>query len=270
MSDADDALVGRLLSRREVLAMFGVAGAALVVGCSDDDPDPTPTGIGPTSTVEGASPSTAPATAASPAATGLPSCIVVPELMEGPYFLDDMLDRSDIRTEPSDGSTTPGDQLDLTIVVSRIGAEASCEPLPNAIVDVWHCDALGSYSGFVDNAQGFNTVGQTFLRGYQRTDDAGAARFTSVYPGWYPGRATHIHFKIRTDDGYEFTSQLFFDDALSDSVHSQGPYAPKGTSGRTQNSEDGIFQGSEDMLTLDVQRSGGVYTATFTIGLQMA
>lgn len=270
MSDRDDVLIGRVMSRREVLALFGVAGAALVVGCSDDDGDsPSPTAAAtdaPTSAATRAATGTAP----SGGATATPSCVVVPELTEGPYFVDEMLDRSDIRSDPSDNSVSEGDQLDITVNVSQVGGDGACTPLANAQVDVWHCDALGVYSDVTDNAEGFDTVGQKFLRGFQNTDSSGVALFTTIYPGWYQGRATHIHFKIRTDDGYEFTSQWFFDDALSDEVHVQGAYASKGASGRLQNSGDNIFQGSDGLLTLDVSPSGSGYAATFDIGLQIA
>ena len=91
---------------------------------------------------------------------------------------------------------------------------------------------------------GFSTVGQKFLRGYQVTDANGVAGFTTIYPGWYPGRAIHIHFKVRSDpsssSGFEFTSQLFFDDELTDQVHAQQPYAAKGQRTR-RNSGDGIY-----------------------------
>lgn len=183
-----------------------------------------------------------------------------------------MLDRSDIRPDPSSGEVSEGDQLDITVNVSRVGGDGSCTPLAAAQVDVWHCNALGVYSDVQD--AGFDTTGQKFLRGYQDTDANGQSTFTTVYPGWYQGRATHIHFKIRTDDGrsgagYEFTSQWFFDDVLSDQVHAQGVYASKGASGRLQNSGDNIFQGSDGLLTLDVQPSGSGYAATFDIGLQL-
>jgi protocatechuate 3,4-dioxygenase beta subunit len=196
----------------------------------------------------------------------IPSCIVRPELTEGPYYVDVNLDRSDIRSDPSDGSVREGLPLELAFAVSRIDGTA-CTAFEGALVDVWHCDALGVYSG-VSDPLGGDTTGQQFLRGYQVTGADGTANFSTVYPGWYPGRATHIHFKIRTEDGYEYTSQWFFDDALSDQVHANAPY-DKGTSGRTQNSEDGIYQGSGDQLTLDVQASGGAFAATFAIGLQM-
>lgn len=100
--------------------------------------------------------------------------------------------------------------LVLTFNVSRVASNA-CAALSGAIVDVWHCDAAGVYSDVSDT--GFRTVGQKFLRGYQATDSNGAASFTTIFPGWYSGRAVHIHYKIRPDaassSGYEFTSQLF-------------------------------------------------------------
>jgi len=106
------------------------------------------------------------------------------------------------------------------------------------MVGVWQCDAAGHYSGVTDTGVGFDTVGQKFLRGYQITDAKGVARFTTIYPGWYRGRTVHIHFKVRTpatavlanatDSVYEFTSQLFFDDALTTRVFAQEPYASRG------------------------------------------
>jgi protocatechuate 3,4-dioxygenase beta subunit len=113
-----------------------------------------------------------------------------------PYFVDNQLNRSDIRIDPSDGSVKEGAPLRLAFQVSDVSANA-CSPLAGAQVDVWHCDALGVYSGVSD--PGFDTSGQLWLRGYQVTDESGYCEFTTIYPGWYSGRAVHIHFKIRTD-----------------------------------------------------------------------
>ena len=129
----------------------------------------------------------------------------------------------------------------------------------------------GVYSDVSD--PGFDTHGQQFLRGYQVTDANGYAEFSTIYPGWYNGRTVHIHFKIRTEpgasSGFEFTSQLFFDDALTDEAFTQSPYAEKGI--RTlRNDQDGIYQGGGDQLLLDVAPEGAGYGATFAIGLQMA
>jgi protocatechuate 3,4-dioxygenase beta subunit len=276
----DDRPVGRLLTRREVLGLLAGAGAALLAGCDltgrtpppatptttgAGQPAATPTPAAPTpATVAGAPTAAATPAAAAPTTGTLPSCVVRPEMTEGPYFVDEMLDRSDIRPDPATGTVSEGVPLALTFLVSQVGAGATCAPLAGAQVDVWHCDALGVYS----DVQG--SVGTKFLRGYQVTDAAGRAAFTTIYPGWYRGRATHIHFKIRTGAGYEFTSQLFFDDTLSQQVHTQGVYAAKGVS-TTPNSRDGIYRTGGDQLLLKLSEDGqGGYRATFDIGLQIA
>jgi protocatechuate 3,4-dioxygenase beta subunit len=136
-------------------------------------------------------------------------------------------------------------------------------------VDIWHCDASGVYSDVSDPS--FNTMGQKFLRGYQVTDGSGSVRFSTIYPGWYSGRAVHIHFKIRLFAGpqktYEFTSQLYFDDSLTDRVHSQPPYNSKGTR-HTRNSQDGIFSEGGSQLLLDLTQTSQGYSAMFDIGLK--
>jgi protocatechuate 3,4-dioxygenase beta subunit len=168
--------------------------------------------------------------------------VVRPQQTEGPYFVDEKLNRSDIRSDPADGAVKPGVPLQLVFQVFQVG-DRTCTPLRNAIVDVWHCDAAGVYSDVSDRS--FNTVGQKFLRGYQVTNDNGTAEFLTIYPGWYPGRTVHIHFKIRTNSNsqsnYEFTSQLYFDDALTDQVHSQAPYAARSQRAE-KNDQDGIFR----------------------------
>ena len=239
----------RYLSRREMLGLVGSTAAGLALaGC-------TTSGSGQSGPGETTSASTA-GTTAETAST----CVVRPEQTEGPYFVDTMLDRSDIR---EDREGTP---LELVFNVSRVdaGDAAACGTLAGALVDIWHCDALGQYSGVENNE------GETFLRGYQLTDDSGTARFTTVYPGWYRGRAVHIHFKIRSspesEQGYEFTSQLYFDDALTDEVYSQGPYAERGEPD-LRNDDDGIFQGGGDELVLALTENGQGYVSTFNIAL---
>ena len=174
--DRDDVQIGRLLSRREILALLGASGIAALAGCRPSR--------------EGAAVTMAESSA-------LPSCIVRPEQTEGPYFVDNRLDRSDIRSDPATRVVKPGASLQLAIVVSRIGPGAACTPVQGAHVDVWQCDASGIYSGVRDPS--FDTSGQQFLRGFQRTDATGAARFTTIYPGWYRGRTVHVHFKVRTE-----------------------------------------------------------------------
>ena len=110
--------------------------------------------------------------------------MVQPEQTEGPYFVDKMLNRQDVRLDPVTKATQAGLPLRLTFNVSQVTGEGKCAPLPGAQVDLWQCDASGVYSGVKDPL--FNTVGQHFLRGYQVTDARGTANFVTIYPGWYP------------------------------------------------------------------------------------
>ena len=244
----NDRILAKIISRREVFALSRAAITALfVVGCTSKK-----SSFAQTSTNK----------------TTLPNCIVSPEQTEGPYFVDEKLNRSDIRTDPSDG-IVDGVPLQLTLRVSGVEND-HCMPISGAIVDIWHCDALGVYSDVTDRS--FDTVGKKFLRGYQVTDNNGTVKFTTIYPGWYQGRTVHIHFKVRTAaalvPSYEFTSQLYFDDAVSDRVYTQLPYASIGK--RTQtNEQDGIFQRGGDKLMLSVTENKQGYAATFDIGLQM-
>lgn len=302
--DNDDQQVGRILSRREVLTLLGIGGAGMLVGYAAQQPGLIPVSsaadaaqklylpltvaggtnaatVTPTLTPTGTT--TATVTTATPTSsasstpttmttvlttpTAIPACVVRPEVTEGPYFVDEKINRSDIRSDTSTGTVKAGALFVLTYRVSQISG-SSCTPLAGAMVDVWHCDAAGSYSDVSD--MGFNTVGQNFLRGYQVTDANGLAQFTTIYPGWYSGRAVHIHFKIRTttaaSQGYEFTSQHFFDDALSDKVFIQAPYACKGTR-NTLNSNDTIYK---SQLLLTVTETAQGYAATFDIGLDLS
>ncbi len=256
--DNDDKQVGQILNRRDALKILGIgSAAALLAACAPELATET---LSPTV----ASPATQVLTEATALNTALPACVVLPELTEGPYFVDEMLNRSDIRSDPSDGSVSDGAQLKLAFNVSQVGSNG-CTPLSGAQVDIWHCDASGVYSDAQDRS--FNTVGKKFLRGYQVTNANGLAQFITIYPGWYDGRAIHIHFKIRINN-YEFTSQLFFDDAFTDQVYLQEPYAQKGE--RTlRNDGDNIYQNGGSQLVLNVTPDGSGYTAALDIGVQI-
>jgi protocatechuate 3,4-dioxygenase beta subunit len=260
--DDDDRLVGRVLTRREVLALMGL-GSISVVAAACAPGSVASTGVGATPSA-GATASPFASASVVAVASGLPSCVVVPELTEGPYYVNENLERADIRVDTATGQPVAGTTLVIDWVVSQVDGNA-CIPLEGVLVDVWHCDALGVYSD-VGSAQGHD-----FLRGYQHTDANGRAAITTVYPGWYQGRAVHIHFKIRTDAtasrGFEFTSQLFFEDALNAEVFSQGAYAPKGAPDRT-NASDGIYEQSQGMTLLKPVKDGAGYRATFEIALQ--
>ncbi|OWW20144.1 intradiol ring-cleavage dioxygenase [Noviherbaspirillum denitrificans] len=200
----------------------------------------------------------------------MPACVVTPEQTEGPYFSDFMLNRSDIRSDPGDGIAKPGIPLALVLRVRAVEG-SRCTPLPGAIVDVWHCDATGAYSDALDSA--FDTRGKKFLRGYQVTDSGGAVRFTTIYPGWYPGRAVHVHFKVRTKArsgrDAEFTSQLYFPDSINERVLASAPYARPGRQGQ-RNENDGLYRRGGRFLMADIaQAPGGGFNASFDIGLNL-
>ena len=203
-----------------------------------------------------------------PAPSGGAPCVLTAALTEGPFFVDEKLNRADIRTDPATGAVAAGIPLALTFNVSRV-ANNACTPLTGAYLDVWHCDAAGVYSD-VDGSS------QKFLRGYQVTDANGVATFTTIYPGWYRGRAVHIHFMLRLYAGstktYQFTSQFFFDDALSDSVYTQSPYLAQGTRG-TRNTNDGIFRrlSATDKagLTLQTSRTADGFAGVISLGVNV-
>ena len=243
--DNDDAPVGRILTRREALVLLGGSGAALLTG----------SGL-----LHGLS---------AAGAEVPPECVARPEQTEGPYFVDERLNRSDIRSDPPGGTPKPGLPLALSLTISSLRG-GTCRPLPGAQVDLWHCDADGVYSDVTDPH--FRTVGRRFLRGYQMTDARGMVRFTTIYPGWYEGRTVHIHFKVRTaaasSPGHTFTSQLYFDDALSDRVLGRAPYAGRGPR-TTRNADDRIFRQGGQQLMLDPRPARDGYAANFAVGLQL-
>ena len=190
-------------------------------------------------------------------------CVVRPAQTEGPFFVDKALQRRDVR------GGVAGVPLDLEFQVSRI-AGTSCAPIRDAHVDLWHCDADGRYSG-VDGQR--STAGADFLRGWQTTDADGSAQFATIYPGWYDGRAVHIHFKIRATDAggrpREFTSQLYFDDALSARIFAAPAYARRAHS-FMRNADDYLYRhGGRDLIAA-AQPDGAGYRATFAVALKMS
>jgi protocatechuate 3,4-dioxygenase beta subunit len=196
------------------------------------------------------------------------ACVLDPTTTKGPYWVDERLDRSDVRSD-SNGLASPdprpGLPLTLQFAVQAYSAGA-CTPLQGAQVDIWHCDASGVYSDVG------STSGQNFLRGYQVTDASGIARFTTIYPGWYSGRTVHIHVKVRLFDASnntttEATTQVFFDDSITDAVYaSVSPYSSR-PNRDTRNSADNIY-GNRTVLLLDLSgNASSGYAAAISLGI---
>lgn len=246
-------------SRRRAFGTLGAVGlGTLLAACGADD-EPTRRATVPT--VDGTPSTVAPQTTTDGAAAsrfdGAASCRVTAEQTEGPFYFDVDAIRSDIREDRE------GVELRLAF---RVREAEGCAPLGNAVVDVWHCDASGLYSGFESPSGGGRSGEETYLRGAQVTDRDGIAQFVTVFPGSYPGRAPHVHFKVHLDRTTVLTSQLYFDEAASARVFEQPPYADAGDRG-TSNEDDGLFDGSlvattEDdgdgllaLMTVDVARA---------------
>lgn len=241
----DDRPAGRVLTRRELVALFGAAAAASWTHQA------------------------AAQTAGRQPSTVIPNCVVHPQQTEGPFFVDERLLRSDVRSDSRTGTMSAGTALDLKLTIAQVSAAGACAPLAGAQVDIWQCDAIGRYSDANDRRN--STRGQTFLRGHQITDANGIVQFTTIYPGWYPGRAVHVHFKVRSTSGaspaYEFTSQFYFDERLTDRVHARAPYSTH-TGQRTRNESDGPFRDGGTQLILPVTERGQGYAANFTVGMR--
>ena len=192
--------------------------------------------------------------------------MLTPSTDEGPYFVDERLLRSDIRGDVPDGA--PENGVPLTLALRAVDAQGDCPPVEGAHVDVWHCNAYGVYS----DEPAEETMGRTFLRGCQVSDADGSVRFTTIFPGWYVGRAVHIHLKVRfLHDGhvtYDFTTQLFFDEVLIHEIHTSHP--PYDARGKPQvgNADDYIYRVAGPELTVPVvtERTGG-YRGSIVIGL---
>lgn len=187
-------------------------------------------------------------------------CALMPEVTEGPYYLDPGLIRADIRED------RPGVPLTMRFQV----VTADCQPVPDARVDVWHCDAQGNYSGYAGQGSDarVDTEGQTFLRGTQMTDAQGIVHFDSIYPGWYLSRTTHVHFKVFLADNQVLTGQMFFPDALSQYIFDNAPnYGDRATRRDMINRDDRIAQQAGPGAYAGLRETPTGYDAALVIGI---
>jgi protocatechuate 3,4-dioxygenase beta subunit len=225
------------VGRREALGAMGAAGAALAAMACGGSPTSPDTTASNTSTTTGSTNA---------------ACAVTPSETAGPYpSLVDLV-RSDIR----DGKT--GTILTLTVKV--VNVNAGCAGVANADVEVWHCDSAGNYSEY-----GTQTT-QNYLRGIQTTNSNGEVTFTTIYPGWYQGRATHIHLEVKTNGVSRKITQIAFPESINNTVYRAGVYASRG-SNPTSNLSDGIFA---DSLSSELVTPSGDPTSGYTASCQVA
>jgi protocatechuate 3,4-dioxygenase beta subunit len=193
-------------------------------------------------------------------------CSLTPQSIEGPYYLDPHL----VRAQIADGRTGVPLRVDLRVIDG-----ATCKPSKRARVDIWHADAQGIYSGYEGQGdkQQLSTVGQKFLRGTQFTDGKGAVSFNTIYPGWYTGRATHIHFKVLLDDRNVLTGQMYFPDAVNEFIYANisayagrlGPRAVVNANDRFAN-----FHDPNRLSFCAIKEERDCYAASLTLGVDRA
>ena len=237
------------LERREMIRFIGAAGAAAVAAACGSESGTSPSTVAPTVT-----------TAAGTGATGGTSasndaCAVAPNETAGPYPSKSDIFRSDIR------ENRQGVALALTIRV--INVSNGCAPLDNANVEIWQCDAAGNYSEYGSQTS------QTYLRGIQTTDANGQVNFMTVYPGWYQGRATHIHIEVTMNGRSVKVTQIAFPETINNAVYATGVYASRG-SNPTSNLQDGIFADSlsSELVTPSGNPAAG-YSASYQVGVSV-
>ena len=226
------------MTRREALGMIGASGAAFsLLACSESPTSPSSTDTtGTTGSTNAA-------------------CAVTPSETAGPFpSLTDLV-RSDIR-EGKTGTT-------LTLTISVVNTNNNCSAVANANVEIWQCDAVGNYSQY-----GTQTA-QTYLRGIQTTNSNGEVTFTTIYPGWYQGRATHIHVEVIRNGASSKVTQIAFPESVNSAVYATGTYASRGNN-PTSNASDGIFADSlsSELATVTGDPTNG-YTATFRVGISV-
>jgi len=253
--DSDDKFIGKILTRRDALRAAALAGFSVVFGSRSEAKETQESSV---------------------------NLVATPGVEEGPFFVDEGLNRKDVTQGTTRETVANGSPLALHITVHAFRGEKS-EPLKDVHVDIWHADAKGTYSDEASgDIQSENTKGEKWLRGYQVTGSDGRVEFRTIYPGWYQGRTPHIHVKIRTYNAqsnktHEFNTQLFFEEEVNDAMLGRAPYGDRGPR-RVRNVWDGLYSMKQADGTMvgshlhwDVERGpdGIVHDASFALALKL-
>jgi protocatechuate 3,4-dioxygenase beta subunit len=258
--------------RRRLLGAGGLLSlGAVLAACDGGSPPATPTTDPSAAASSSAAPTTPPLPSAVDLLAGGSPCVLTAETIAGPTWFDAHAVRSDIR----DGR--PGVPLDLALRVVQLPA---CTPVGQAVIDLWQCDALGIYSGFAGaepgqggrpggrdeygDAQSATTDGEAWLRGTQVTGPDGLVRFSTVYPGWYPTRTAHLHLKVHLAESTVLTTQLFFDDTVSDAVYGSADPYRQHAARDTRNDGDAFYS---DTALLRLAPAPDGWLAALTLGV---
>jgi len=225
------------INRREIIGAIGAAaGAAFGFGCSNSATSPSATSTTTGTTTESSN----------------AACVVTPTETIGPYPSLTSIVRTDIR-ENKQGTV-------LTLTIKVVNVNAACAAVSGANVEIWQCDATGNYSEY-----GSQTT-QTYLRGIQTTNASGEVTFTTIYPGWYQGRATHIHIEVKTGGVSRKATQIAFPESVNNTVYASGVYASRG-SNPMSNLSDGIFA---DSLSAELVTPAGSPASGYSASCQVA
>lgn len=242
------------LSRREALGLLGMASAALSAACGSPTSPTTTSDTPPATTTAPPTTTTTPPTTPPTGTTG--TCAVSPNETIGPYPSTADFVRSDIR-ESKQG-------LPLTLTITVVNTNAACAPVAGAVVDIWQCDADGNYSQYGSERN------LTYLRGLQTTDASGKVTFVTIYPGWYQGRATHVHVEVTINGRSAKVTQIAFPEDVTAQVYRTGVYASSGQN-PTTNARDNVFSDgvADELITLTGGDATNGFTGTFQVGIAL-
>lgn len=245
----------RFVTRRRAVGILGAASLTSLIGYGSRGGD------------SAISTATAASTTGPGGLTGA-SCVLIPEETRGPYplFNDSAGVSTFMRQDVTEGR--PGVPMNLLLTILNVNS--GCAPIANALVYIWHCDKDGVYSGY--RQPGSNAVGQTFCRGTQMTDSNGRVRFTTIYPGWYPGRITHIHFRVYLGKALEATSQLAFPEDITNAVYNSDLYSARGRNSTVDGfADDSVFSDGVQYQLCSMTRNAATrgYDASLGVGIAL-